>query len=83
MILGLIWAVAAAGVCVTLALSGLVSGVLPHLSPLAVAPLSAYRLHRSGRVAGLVAFWEFVLGAAAVALLLWAFRDFQFRAPGR
>ena len=67
---------------VALGYSGLVHG-LANLLPLLAAPFVAFRWYRSGRVAGLVALWVLVLGAAGVLLLLWVFRDFQFRGPGR
>ena len=74
------WAIAAAAISITLGLSGVVSGPLPALLPLVAAPILAYRWHKSGRLAGLVAAWLVVLVAAGVLLLLWDLQDFKFRA---
>ncbi|CAN5187531.1 hypothetical protein BH11PLA2_BH11PLA2_39420 [soil metagenome] len=76
----LAWAVAAATMGVAVALSGFFGGLVPIVLPLVAAPLLAYRRHDSTRVAWLVALWEVVFVASAVVLLLWAFRDFRFRA---
>jgi hypothetical protein len=74
------WAVGASAVCLLLAASGAIHGLAPHLAPLAVAPVLAFFYHRSRRIVGLVIGWECLFATAAVLWLLWAFRDFQFRA---
>ena len=82
-LLALLWAVVAASLSVALEVCGLVAGFVPILLPLVAAPMLAFRWHRSRRIAWLVAAWVLVLAAAGILYLVWEFRDFQFRAPGR
>lgn len=74
------WAVAAAVLGVVLLSSRAVHGLIPHLLPLAAAPVGAYWYHRSKRVTWLTAAWVLVFVVATVLWVLWAFRDFRFRA---
>jgi hypothetical protein len=74
----LAWAIGATILFVALCLSGLIVG-LPLTLPLVAAPLLAGWWHHSRGVAGLVVLSLLVLGVAGFLLLVWQFRDINFR----
>ncbi len=77
---GLLWAVGAAVLTAGVAYSGLTHGLAPLVLVLALGPAAAYRFHRSPRVAWLTFGWVLLVVGAVVGWVLWAFRDFHFRA---
>ena len=77
---GLLWAAGAAALTFAVAYSELTHGLAPLIAILAVAPVAAYQVHRSPRIAWLTLGWILLLVGAFVGWVWWAFRDFQFRA---
>jgi len=77
---GLLWAVGAAALVIGVAYSGFSHGLAPLVVIPALAPVAAYQVHRSPRVAWLTLGWVLLLVGAFIGLVLWAFRDFHFRA---
>jgi O-antigen ligase len=74
------WATAAAAVCFCVLVSGVFGGWGVYAGVLVGVPFLAYSYHHSRRVAGLVAGWEGLFATAVVIWIVWAFRDFRFRA---
>lgn len=77
---GLLWAVCAAAVTAVVSFSGVIHGLALLVAILALAPVAAYGFHRSPRVAWLTLAWVLLLVGIFIGWVLWAFRDFQFRA---
>lgn len=77
---GLLWAVGAAALAVAVASAGVIHGLIPLLLVLALGPAAAYRFHASPRVAWLTLAWVLLLVGCVIGWVLWAFRDFHFRA---
>ena len=79
----LLWTAAAAGLAVAIVWSDLVPGLIPIIALLVLAPVAAYAVHRSVRIAGLVMLGMILLAAGGVILFFVALNDMPFRAPGR